>query len=47
VEGGIEAGDLRQVRLHLLHGADRGEVVRLMQRRQRHEGFQPGHRLLA
>jgi hypothetical protein len=44
VEGGIEAGHLRQIRLRLLHGPDRRQVVRLMQRRQRHEGFQPGHR---
>jgi hypothetical protein len=44
VEGGIEAGHLRQIRLYLLHGTDRRQVVRLMQRRQRHEGFQPGHR---
>ena len=35
VERGIEAGDLRQVGLDCGDGADAGEIVRLMQRRQR------------
>ena len=35
VEGGVEAGDLRHVRVDLHREADRREVVRLVQRRQR------------
>ncbi len=44
VEGGVETGDLRQIRLHLLHGTDRRQVVRLMQRRQRDEVLEAAHR---
>ena len=40
VERGIEAGHLRQIRLYRADGADAGQIMRLMQRRQRHEGFQ-------
>ena len=39
---GIEAGDLRQLRPALEQQADRREVVRLMQRRERHELFEHG-----
>ena len=42
VKGGIEAGDLRQVGLHGGDRADAGEIVRLMQRRERTERLQPG-----
>jgi hypothetical protein len=44
VEGGVEAGDLRQIRLYLLHGTDRRQVVRLVQRRQRDEVLESPHR---
>ena len=42
VEGGIEAGDLRQLGLDRGDRADAGEIVRLMQRRQRAERLEPG-----
>ena len=42
VEGGVEAGDLRQVGVDRRDEADGGEVVRLVQRRQRLERGQPG-----
>ena len=42
VEGGIEAGDLRQVGLDRGDRADAGEIVRLMQRRERTERLEPG-----
>ncbi len=42
MEGGIEAGHLQELRLTLHDGADRTHVVRLMQRRQRSEGFELG-----
>ncbi len=35
MEGGVEAGHLRQLRLPLDQRADRRQVVRLVQRRQR------------
>ncbi len=51
VERGVEAGDLRQPGRAREHGADRREVVRLVQRRQRDEavearedGFVDAHR---
>ena len=40
VEGGVEAGDLRQVGAQGQHGAHGGEVVRLVQRGQRGERVQ-------
>jgi len=40
VKGGVEAGDLGQVRPQRRQGADRRQVVRLVQRRQRHQGRQ-------
>ncbi|MCY1227866.1 hypothetical protein D9M72_401560 [compost metagenome] len=40
VEGGVEAGHLQQVRHGFAHGADRGQVMRLVQRRQRHQRLQ-------
>lgn len=40
VEACVEAGDLRDARHALGHGLDRGEIVRLMERRQRHERLQ-------
>ncbi|MBB5763377.1 hypothetical protein HNR01_003009 [Methylorubrum rhodesianum] len=47
VEGGVEAGDLRQVGELLPDDADRLQVVRLVQRRQRHQPFQGvEHRLV-
>ena len=42
VERGIEAGDLRQVGLDRGDRADAGEIVRLMQRRERAERLEPG-----
>ena len=42
VEGGIEAGDLGQVRLASGDRADAGEVVRLMQRGERAERLELG-----
>ena len=42
VEGGIEAGDLRQVRKAGEKDADRRQVVGLVQRRQRHVTFEIG-----
>ena len=42
VEGGVEAGDLRHVRVDLLREPDRREVVRLVQRRQRRERGRAG-----
>ena len=42
VEGGVEAGDLRQARVDRRDDADGGEVVRLVQRRQRLERGQAG-----
>ena len=40
VERGIEAGDLRQVGIAAKNGADRREVVRLVQRRERLIAFE-------
>ena len=40
VKGGVEAGHLRQIRVSLSKGADGGQVVGLMKRRQGHELFQ-------
>ena len=42
MHGGIEARDLRQVRSLGQQGADRREVVRLVQRHQWHELFELG-----
>ncbi len=42
MEGGVEAGDLRQVRPRRGDGADRRQVVRLVQRRQRHQRVERG-----
>ena len=41
VEGGVEAGHLRHVRVDLRREPDRRQVVRLVQRRQRRERGQP------
>jgi hypothetical protein len=41
MEGGIEAGDLRQLRLSLPQRADRAEVVGLVEWSQRREGLKP------
>ncbi len=41
VERGVEAGDLWERRLELAQEADGAEVVRLVQRRERHERLQP------
>ena len=46
VEGGVEAGDLRQVGGARENGADRREIVRLVQRRQRHIAFELGQHLV-
>jgi hypothetical protein len=43
VEGGIEAGNLRQVRRGSGDILDRCEIVRLVERRERHQRGQPGH----
>ena len=43
MEGGIEAGDLRQCREIAQQRPDRRQVVRLMQRRQRDVALQPRH----
>ena len=40
VEGGVETGDLHGVRKRALRGADAGQIVRLVQRRQRAELLQ-------
>ena len=40
MEAGVEAGDLRHAGQALGHRLDRGEVVRLMQRRERNQGAQ-------
>ncbi len=40
VEGGVEAGDLRQLRMRLRQRADGGEVVRLVQRGERDQTVQ-------
>ena len=40
VKGGVEAGDLRQRRMKFRKRRDGGEVMRLMQRRQRNEAGQ-------
>src|SRR5262245_50040641 len=46
VKGGIEAGDLQELRLPRPDRADRGEIVRLVQRRERREGLETlQHRL--
>ena len=42
MKGGIETRDLRQGRENSCDGADRREIVRLMQRRQRAQRFQGG-----
>ena len=41
VKRGVEAGDLRHLRIDLLRQPDRREVVRLVQRRQRRELGEP------
>ena len=41
VKAGVEACDLRQLRLPLQQGADRAEIVRLVERRKRGEGLKP------
>ncbi len=41
VEGGIEAGDLRQIGARGGDGRDGRQIVRLMQRCQRHQPAQP------
>ena len=47
VEGRVEAGDLRQPRLRLAQRADRGEVVRLVQRGEGDQPLERGeHRLV-
>ena len=40
MERGVEAGDLRQLRKALADRADRRKVVRLVQRRERHEALE-------
>jgi hypothetical protein len=45
MESGIEAGDLRQLWRGCQQAADRREVVRLVQRRQRHELLEHGKNL--
>ena len=40
VEGGVEAADLGDVRQQLGHRVHCAQVVRLVQRRERDEGFQ-------
>jgi hypothetical protein len=42
MERRVEAGDLRQVGVDRGDRADAGEIVRLMERRQRAERLQPG-----
>ena len=37
----VEAGDLRKLRLSLQQRADRAEIVRLMERRERRESLKP------
>src|SRR5262249_7313060 len=41
MEGGVEAGDLGELRLPLQQGSDRAEIVRLMERRQPWQGLKP------
>ncbi len=45
MEGRVETGDLRQVRPRGGQGPDRGETLRLVQRRQRNERLQRRHDL--
>ena len=45
MEGGIETGDLRQIRRCRRHRADGGEIVRLMMRRQSGKGLEFEHQL--
>lgn len=40
---GVETGRLRQGGPNCADGANPGQIVRLMQRRQQDEGFQPAH----
>ncbi len=42
MEGGVEAGDLRQLGPRRLDGGDAGEALRLMARGQRHQRLQLG-----
>ncbi len=46
VEGGVEAGHLGERRIELAERADGGEVVRLVQGRERDEGPKPRQHLL-
>ena len=43
VEGGVEAGHLGQLRQASAQDLDRGEIVGLMQGRQRDQGLDPGN----
>ena len=45
MEAGVETGDLLRVRKQRRGGAHAGEIVRLVQRRQRLQAFERGHRL--
>ncbi len=42
MKGGVKTGNLRNIRGNSSNCADRGDVVRLMQRRERHERFKRG-----
>ena len=46
VKGGVEAGDLLHMRPGLARGEDAGDVVRLMQRRERRQLFQAAQHLV-
>src|SRR5215470_7909467 len=43
MESGVEAGDLGYVRCNRSDGADGGDVMRLVQRRQRHQLLKTGY----
>ncbi len=45
VKSRIEAGDLRHIRCHSGNGPDRGDVMRLVQRRKRDQLLKTGHHL--
>ena len=45
VKGGIEAGDLGKVRRQGCNGADRGQIVRLVERRKRAERVEFGEKV--
>src|SRR4029078_11215712 len=47
MEGGIEAGDLQDLRLPLQDGPDWRQIVRLMQRCKRHETREAGEHKFA